>query len=595
MLHVRTRLQSKSIHLQTIITWACILIFFLPLIAISIYCYQSLAGNVYGTMQKDIRYLVSKSEESIASQIDTVVSTYYNIISDPILNPELYGTISGTTPYTEDNVTDKIISERLAKIMMYNIAWSKNLIKSVTYYNKSSHYNLVNGNSFLNLSEELKQELEEIHDTYAGQGNDSPRICKYVYSKYNNNIIYYVRDYHRPNTLSGGLVIFQIDTAKLSDSYHYFDKYEGFMGLLSIKDGTILASTDTELNQLNINTITVNDIPFTKILNASDDYYTQMGYLEAQELYSTIILPMQPLHKQLHDSLRAYLILLILSSFVIFLICISIPRYFSSYVNLLIQKMDNIRHRNYNIQLPNSPITELSNLNQNFNYMSSEIQRLIHEVYENGLLVKDAQIKLLQAQINPHFLFNILLCISWKARANHDDEVYNMVTTLSSLMRFNIYTDDNQKSTIKKELEISRLYLELQRYRFGEHLNYEFCVDENISSCLIPKLTIQTLVENAVVHGIEKKLEPGIVRITVKSVEDEVQVIVYDNGVGCTLTDPGQIESCEENQTHFQVGLKNCHKRIRHLYGDKYGLTIDSVLQSYTCVTIHIPIEHEEE
>ncbi len=220
------------------------------------------------------------------------------------------------------------------------------------------------------------------------------------------------------------------------------------------------------------------------------------------------------------------------------------------------------------------------------------ILTFVESSYESRLLKDEAEIKFLQQQMNPHFLFNILLTIQIKAKMSGDETVYNMIASLSSLLRAGIYGDKRGTVTVEEELKYVEYYLSLQKQRYEEKLNYRITVEEEaLKHCEVPRLSIEPLVENAVVHGVETLERPALVQVTVASEGDDLIVHVMDNGVGFDveslhLEDEGDIR---EDHAREKVGLRNTMKRIRMMYGKPYGIDVVSYPNIGSDITVRIP------
>ncbi len=235
----------------------------------------------------------------------------------------------------------------------------------------------------------------------------------------------------------------------------------------------------------------------------------------------------------------------------------------------------------------------LSNLSASFNqnqYNEGQLQ----EKYE---LLRKAQAIALQAQINPHFLYNTLESINWKAirLTNGPNEVSQMLLMLSELLRITLDTKEDLVP-IRKELEHVRLYIEMQKLRYKNKLSFEFTVDERLLDSKIVKLVLQPLVENAIYFGIKQSSHPGTILIRVYAKGNVIIILVRDNGVGIpkltvdALNAGFQKEQLQENE---HIGLRNVNQRLRLAFGKPYGLFIRSKQQAGTIVELKIPFIRE--
>ena len=211
------------------------------------------------------------------------------------------------------------------------------------------------------------------------------------------------------------------------------------------------------------------------------------------------------------------------------------------------------------------------------------ILTLADSSYETRHLKDEAEIKFLQQQMNPHFLFNILLTIQIKAKMSGDETVYKMISSLSSLLRAGIYGDKRSLISIEEELKYVEYYLSLQKERYEDKLDYSISLDDpELNKCEIPRLSIEPIVENAVIHGVETVDRPALVQVNVTSEDNQLIIHVTDNGVGFDISQL-DLESASD-----RVGLRSTLKRIQLIYGKKYGLDIVSYKNVGTDIAIRV-------
>ncbi len=233
---------------------------------------------------------------------------------------------------------------------------------------------------------------------------------------------------------------------------------------------------------------------------------------------------------------------------------------------------------------------EIQVLTNSFNDMAGEIQFLIENIKREQWNLRDTELKLLQAQINPHFLYNTLDAIVWMAEGGQDREVVAMVTALSEFFRTTL-SEGQDSITIREEESHIRSYLSIQEFRYADILEYEIRIDPAIYDYYILKLTLQPLVENALYHGIKNKRGKG--KIIVSGYEEDGQVFleVRDNGIGM---DQEELEKLRRKLKGHEVhergfGLGNVDERIRLNYGPEYGVSFSSVKGEGTVAVVRIP------
>lgn len=236
---------------------------------------------------------------------------------------------------------------------------------------------------------------------------------------------------------------------------------------------------------------------------------------------------------------------------------------------------------------------EVKALTYHFNRMIEQIEGLINAVKQEHRNVREAELKLLQAQINPHFLYNTLDNILWLIEADRKENATRMITLLSEFFRTSL-NKGKDIITIREEIEHVQSYLSIQQYRYQDIMDYSIEVDEEILTCIIPKLTLQPLVENAIYHGVKSKRGKGCIRIKGRIKEGKIYLIVEDNGKGIEAIKLRHLEEMlTNNYDTSQVegfGIMNVNERIRLRYGKEYGLRIHSTLNKGTKVQVEFPI-----
>lgn len=241
---------------------------------------------------------------------------------------------------------------------------------------------------------------------------------------------------------------------------------------------------------------------------------------------------------------------------------------------------------------------EIGQLSRQFNNMVQSINRLMSQVVEKTeqnntleLAQREIKLKMMASQINPHFLFNALESIRMNAHLKGEKEISNVVRLLGKLMRKNLEVG-REKAPLKEEIEMIRSYLEIQKFRYEDRLDFELIVDPAANGIMIPPLIIQPLVENAVVHGLENKEEGVKVEVRIEVINAWVQVIVRDNGMGMT---PERLEevltsiSGQEEIEGNRIGLRNVHQRLVLSFTDECGLRISSQYSEGTEIVFRVP------
>ncbi len=225
---------------------------------------------------------------------------------------------------------------------------------------------------------------------------------------------------------------------------------------------------------------------------------------------------------------------------------------------------------------------------------------LIKEVYESKLLQQEAQINTLFNQIRPHFIFNTLNMISLSIQSGKQDKAVDHINQLSSILRSMSQWD--KEMPLRKEIELLHAYLGIQSSRYEGRLSYSIDIDPSLNDITVPALLLQPIVENAVVHGCERKKEKTTIAVSSQLLPDKLLIVVEDDGIGMdaeTLLDLRNKvvrleQSGSSNALHSGIGLVNVNKRIKAKYGNEYGIDIASVRNIGTTVVVSLPNPHSE-
>lgn len=246
------------------------------------------------------------------------------------------------------------------------------------------------------------------------------------------------------------------------------------------------------------------------------------------------------------------------------------------------------------VRMDDFRLQEFHDISVVFNEMADRIQHLITQVYEKELVAARLQVKYLQAQITPHFQFNILSMLSLKAKMAGNEELYQSLRAFSELVRGKIFRRKEIKIPVAEELELVEFYLYLQNSRFQDKITYEMkCRSEELKQDLIPRLLIEPLVENAVSHGLEPKEGKGRVLVELYEEENQLHILVEDDGVGFKEEEVEELKPEKEGHTH--TGLENTKRLLYILYGEQHKWKVSGKKGEGTKVEIVIPAERSEE
>ena len=261
-------------------------------------------------------------------------------------------------------------------------------------------------------------------------------------------------------------------------------------------------------------------------------------------------------------------------------------------IKMLENTMHEVEVGNFDVRSEIELNNEIGHLSKTFNVMISRIKDLMEKTVRDEEEKRRSEIRALQAQINPHFLYNTLDSIAWMCEQGRNAEAVEMVNALARLFRISI-SRGHELIPIRSELQHAESYLQIQSHRYKNQFSYSFDVQEECLDYLCNKITLQPIIENAIYHGINGLVDEGEIRISCRADGGDILFTVEDNGTGM---EPEQVQAIlrKERSDHTGIGIKNVNDRLKIYFGPAYGITIDSVPDEGTRVYIRMPKVREE-
>lgn len=344
-------------------------------------------------------------------------------------------------------------------------------------------------------------------------------------------------------------------------------------------------STPFVTNYDNNKTYEIKDID-GNIYNIVSVQTSLKGWIFSQSLSST----------QFNEQRKVYYSLLLFIGFIVLFLGFGLAFFLNRKINrplfMLIHKMDLISKGDFSkdphIEWPN----ELGSIGKGINNLAENVVVLMDKRIEDEKVKTDLEYQVLQSQINPHFLYNTLNSIKWMATIQNATGIAEMTTALSKLLR-SVSKDMKQLHSLDQEILLLDNYFLIQKYRYGGALMMNYHIeDPTLLTNLIPKFTLQPILENSIFHGIEPKGSSGQIDITIYSIEPDILAIdVHDNGIGMTQDQIIEVLSPKKsNKSDFfnKIGINNVNMRIKHAFGEAYGLSISSTPNNGTTMKIRL-------
>ena len=265
-----------------------------------------------------------------------------------------------------------------------------------------------------------------------------------------------------------------------------------------------------------------------------------------------------------------------------------ITRRITEPISALSRKAEQFGRGDFATEPVESHIAEMQTLSRGFDDMAGRINALMEKQIQDQKSLHRAELELLQAQINPHFLYNTLDSIAILAESQRDEDVITMVTSLSTFFRNSLNKGEDIISLQSESIQVAS-YLQIQQIRYSDILQYEISIPQELLECLVPKLILQPLVENALYHGIKNRRGMGKITITGEVAGEDMILRISDNGVGMDEDRVRTLQSGVYEDRHTGLGLVNVHKRIRLYCGEGYGLSFESASGKGSIVSIRLP------
>lgn len=312
------------------------------------------------------------------------------------------------------------------------------------------------------------------------------------------------------------------------------------------------------------------------------------------ELHASVCL--QPSAFRSMFSIAGVLIVAVLLMLLIAVFCsVRTSRSVSQPISELESALKQVENGDFSIHLPTQdPCSEIRSMNSSFNVMVVKLNQLITQIHTDEKALRKAQLATLQAQINPHFLYNTLDTIAWNIRLDHPDDALLALQALTQLFRISI-SKGHDIISIEKEFQHVQTYLTIQKLRYSDKLNYSISVPPELKRYSTLKLILQPLVENSIYHGIKNTESGGRIDVSAHEEGDNIVFVVHDNGAGMTpemlkhlnglMKDPNRLDG-------KSFGVINVNTRIQMAYGPDYGIRYESMLAQYTTAYITIPKNH---
>ena len=457
------------------------------------------------------------------------------------------------------------------------------------YYKKNrvncvSNITLYTGNFTLrsNTSANVYVPDEVYKDLYeAALGANGATVCVTDYSR--DYGLFFVKAIRRIENLrldTLGIEVVQVDLEKLVKSSVSLNQYDNVIFVLTRpQDGAVMYSSAGEAGPQTLPTLDTESRWDICKLDSVKYFVTADGSADYPWDYLCLV-PYNEIYASIRDALLFCILFFLAGIALTFLVCHFLVDRITRRFAKLISQMDQFAKYTPDMVLPVDEFSgeereagdEVGMLSRHFSHMAREIDGLIQTDYTNRILLREAQLKALEAQINPHFLYNTLSAINWRAKMRGAQEISDMVEALSNLLRVTL-NDDSGLIPLEKELSLVQSYIVIQRIRFDETLDYRLAVEaDELKDVLIPKLTLQPLIENAIRYGLEQSTQICRVQLSVRRQGAQLVLLVQNDG---SLYEDDLLEKLRQKTVTphgYGIGLLNIEKRLEFAFGKEAGL-----------------------
>lgn len=564
---------------------------FIPIVLTNVVFYAVTTGNVQNQRIKDISRALEQMRNAFEAEIDETVSISSVINNDYNLNVILEAEYEQPASYVEayDTYYRRILNS-------YTPVYTS--IQNMKIY--LDNPTLLHSGGIGYLSDEVKQSdwyqaLQQADNStilIRTSREDMIQIGRDPGIRDAFSIVRRLNFFESPNKWEKILKI-ELRTATLDQLFANLN----LNGLVYVTNpaGLIEYTTDPAIDWA------AADVPFATVELPSDamtfDTAFRSGYLKGWTLVGTI--SSDEVFSEVRKS-RTFVIWLALGNLLLAtLIIVWISRSMNKRLVYIVRHMKKVKNQQFDtIDQPEAQ-DEIGQLTGEFNRMTLQIRRLIHDVYMADIQKKSleldrrqAQLNALQSQINPHFLFNALETIRMRSLIKQETETAKIIHDMAKILRSSL-TWSKDKITVAEEMAFIKCFLDIQQYRFGDRLTYRLDVEAEASECLVPKMAFLPFVENASIHGIEPLKSGGLITLAIRLTEGNLVFTIRDNGKGMSREQVDRIYGYLQRDEEIgdRVGMQNVIYRLKMIYGGRFDFYIESAPGEGTLVRIVLPIE----
>lgn len=568
--------------LRTFITTVICGTVILSLIIVGSLFYKRSADVLTQQYEKDIKNQLNQINQQVEEKVNLIDSIYPLLMSNITISENLEPTTAvfhSVTPIERKQNIEK----QMSYLLYSTYLWNAGFINSVCIFDREDTFYSVFLNNKTNYS------FLDIENIYK-EVSDKTVLQIYTFEKSRESIYFARNIYSTYNGRKVATIIIDINQSAWKAAYSGSADENWLIYLyndnLKIINSDELLSLTDRLDGASVQGFRDDEVH--EVALGGTRFLLAKKALTTADIFSVVAAPKEQLFWDLNRILKDYLLVIALLIMASFFLTAVVSQLITAPIQKMIVHVQKIS-KGEKAELPNSMYREFNEFADAFRYMLEQLDIYYRDNYQKKILLKNSELQALKAQMDPHFLFNVLDTIAWKAQMRDEEEIYQMIISLGELLRANTLSKENDFVMLKEELNYVRFYIYLQQMRFEDKFTASIQADAALNDFKIPCFSIQPLVENAIIHGIEPKAGKGKLVINIISSDDKLEISVSDNGVGFErIPDISKIESASGGG-HTHIGLKNLDKRLELLYGKESRLNISSTPNVYTTISFVIP------
>jgi|LSQX01.2.fsa_nt_gb two-component system sensor histidine kinase YesM len=531
----------------------------------------------------------ASSLNSIKSKIEDYSNNIFQASQELIYDSNIFDILTATN--TDANFNGNIGKQQIQNAIQ-RILLSRNVINSASLQIANNSFQYAKKQN-INYSSNIALFIEIEKQAKAQNGKP---LWFLDMNGDNLDNIFFVRTIYDPyKYLEKGLLIFQVNKDIFTEITQEFNT--------EATQFSIVSHSGQDVYVYNGNSKKLSEVELSNLANreygqiSSKRHYLMFTKMYDPDWYVICNIDLKLLYSDVYFLIECTGLLCLLSTIILIIFTWFIQKEYINPINTLVKMMRTWKENETYKNVFKGRKDEIGVLFHNFKMMTERISSLINQNYRDQIIKKETEIKMLQSQINPHFLFNTLESINCVAQINDVPQISNMVTALSDIMEQTMGRDD-RLITLAREIEHVDNYFYILKIRFEDKLQMKKDIDKKAFIAKIPNIIIQPIIENAVYHGVMPSHKKGKIVLTARLYAEDLIITVVDNGIGIGEKELQELNErfSVGNESYFdkkksegnRIGLENVNRRIKLLYGEEYGITIKSRHNEFTKVILKL-------